>query len=351
MSFLVRVIGAKKDQFFINSKLSNSKTEVTNILEVAGFSVSNPYHIVKQGQINRAACCSSQDRLRLIRQVAGVEVFTEKNKKNDEEIFEIQRNMVELEEGLSLVEQRVESLTEQKEQLEEWRKLEKQRRTAEFALVEAELAEVRVKMKKADEELATANMNGIEQIKKLTHERMILGEEEKSLKRLKLQGRIVEVERERMVTVVESLVGTDESLLLKAADLEKVGEEYDEELEEEIEQEMEQMSIRLQNVFSEVANISVQISSKEEKLEKATQERDGILARGSRAAQFRSREERNIWIHKVVNQLEIKENEKREQMNQLNLFLEDGRVEQEESRLRQREINVAIEEQKVCFNI
>ena len=44
---LRRVIGAKKDQYFLNRK-AVTKLDVMNLLESAGFSRSNPYYIVKQ---------------------------------------------------------------------------------------------------------------------------------------------------------------------------------------------------------------------------------------------------------------------------------------------------------------
>lgn len=48
--FLRRVIGAKKDQYFLNKKVV-PRSEVVNLLESAGFSNSNPYYIVKQGKV------------------------------------------------------------------------------------------------------------------------------------------------------------------------------------------------------------------------------------------------------------------------------------------------------------
>lgn len=48
--FLRRVIGTKKDQYFLNRKVV-LRSEVMNLLESAGFSNSNPYYIVKQGKV------------------------------------------------------------------------------------------------------------------------------------------------------------------------------------------------------------------------------------------------------------------------------------------------------------
>ena len=81
-----RCIGAKKDQFYLNSKLASNKSEVVGILETAGFSYSNPYYIVKQGQINAIACCGDKDRLKVVREVAGTEVYTEKRKSAEDDL-------------------------------------------------------------------------------------------------------------------------------------------------------------------------------------------------------------------------------------------------------------------------
>ena len=50
---LRRIVGSKKDQLFLNGRAASSKTEVRSSLEAAGFSCSNPYYVVRQGQINK----------------------------------------------------------------------------------------------------------------------------------------------------------------------------------------------------------------------------------------------------------------------------------------------------------
>lgn len=49
--YLRRVIGSKKDQYFLNKKIV-TRSDVMNLLESAGFSRSNPYYIVKQGKVS-----------------------------------------------------------------------------------------------------------------------------------------------------------------------------------------------------------------------------------------------------------------------------------------------------------
>ncbi|EDW27914.1 GL19756 [Drosophila persimilis] len=79
--FLRRVIGAKKDQYFLNKKVV-PRNEVVNLLESAGFSSSNPYYIVKQGKINQMATAADSYRLKLLREVAGTRVYDERKEES-----------------------------------------------------------------------------------------------------------------------------------------------------------------------------------------------------------------------------------------------------------------------------
>ena len=63
---LRRIIGQKKDQYFIDKKIVTKK-DVVQLLEAAGFSRSNPYYIVKQGKINEMATQNHKDRLNLLK--------------------------------------------------------------------------------------------------------------------------------------------------------------------------------------------------------------------------------------------------------------------------------------------
>ena len=145
-----RSIGAKKDQFYINSKLASNKSEVVGMLEAAGFSYSNPYYIVKQGQINSLACCSEKDRLRVVREVAGTEVYTEKRKGAEVELTSTDTVLAQVGESLRMVADKLEQLGEEKETLEQFKVLDKKRRAVEFAIVEKDLKEAREKLEVVD---------------------------------------------------------------------------------------------------------------------------------------------------------------------------------------------------------
>ena len=56
----------------------NSKQDIANMLETAGFSKSNPYYIVEQGKVTKITEMSDKARLELLKEVAGTNVYEEK---------------------------------------------------------------------------------------------------------------------------------------------------------------------------------------------------------------------------------------------------------------------------------
>ncbi|KAL6760775.1 RecF/RecN/SMC [Haematococcus lacustris] len=58
---LRRTIGRNKDEYHLDRKHIN-KSEVTNLLESAGFSRSNPYYIVQQGKVGSRAAATARGR-------------------------------------------------------------------------------------------------------------------------------------------------------------------------------------------------------------------------------------------------------------------------------------------------
>src|ERR1700743_917679 len=91
---LRRTIGVKKDDYSLDKKSAN-KADVMNLRESAGFSKSNPYYIVPQGrvrsllfallrrliflaQITALTNAKDQERLALLKEVAGTKVYEQR---------------------------------------------------------------------------------------------------------------------------------------------------------------------------------------------------------------------------------------------------------------------------------
>jgi hypothetical protein len=69
-----RFLGQKKDDFYIGTNKATPK-DVLNMLSTAGVVTSNPYHFVRQGEINMLAEATPGERLKLLEDFAGISVF------------------------------------------------------------------------------------------------------------------------------------------------------------------------------------------------------------------------------------------------------------------------------------
>ena len=146
--FLRRVIGGKKDNYFLNKRMvprsevrsntmfffafkypcTNFVFQVMNLLESAGFSRANPYYIVKQGKINQMATAPDTQRLKLLREVAGTKVYDERREESKQILKDTESKAEKIEETLKTIEDRLGTLEEEKEELKEYQKYDKMRR-------------------------------------------------------------------------------------------------------------------------------------------------------------------------------------------------------------------------------
>uniref|UniRef100_A0A6G4ZX25 Structural maintenance of chromosomes protein 3 n=1 Tax=Rhipicephalus microplus TaxID=6941 RepID=A0A6G4ZX25_RHIMP len=176
---LRRVIGSKKDQYFLNKKMV-TRTDVMNLLESAGFSRSNPYYIVKQGKINQMATAPDSQRLKLLREVAGTRVYDERREESKVLLRDTEGKRSKIEDLLKYIEDRLQTLEEEKEELKEYQKWDKMRRSLEYTIYDHELKDTKKKLDELEtrressssvaEKLRENLQNAAEKIKKLSKE-------------------------------------------------------------------------------------------------------------------------------------------------------------------------------------
>ncbi|KAL9982920.1 hypothetical protein ACROYT_G005035 [Oculina patagonica] len=142
---LRRVIGSKKDQYFLDKK-NVTKSDVMNLLESAGFSRSNPYYIVKQGRINQLAVAKDHERLKLLREVAGTRVYDERKEESKTILKDTEGKKEKIDELLKDIDERLETLDEEKEELKAYQKWDKERRCLEYTIHDKEMRETREKL-------------------------------------------------------------------------------------------------------------------------------------------------------------------------------------------------------------
>ena len=108
----------KKDEFFLNRKRVN-KNDVHSLLESAGFSKSNPYYIVQQGKVNALCMMKDEERLALLKEVAGTTVYDEKRTDSIKQMKENESHRVKINEVITYIEERLSELESEKEEVSE----------------------------------------------------------------------------------------------------------------------------------------------------------------------------------------------------------------------------------------
>ncbi|ELU18339.1 hypothetical protein CAPTEDRAFT_108318, partial [Capitella teleta] len=116
------------------------------LLESAGFSRSNPYYIVKQGKINQMATAPDSQRLKLLREVAGTRVYDERKEESSVILRETEGKREKIEELLKYIDERLSTLQDEKEELKEYQKWDKMRRSLEYTIHDNELKDTRKKL-------------------------------------------------------------------------------------------------------------------------------------------------------------------------------------------------------------
>ncbi|CAM9100462.1 unnamed protein product, partial [Phaeothamnion confervicola] len=139
---LRRTIGLKKDEFFLNRKRVN-KNEVSSLLESAGFSASNPYYIVQQGKVSTLTLMRDEERLNLLREIAGTKVYEERREESLVIMDETNSKRDKIQEVITYIEERLAELEEEKEELGTYQKLDRNRRALEYTLYDKELRKAR----------------------------------------------------------------------------------------------------------------------------------------------------------------------------------------------------------------
>uniref|UniRef100_A0A3B4F0R2 Structural maintenance of chromosomes protein 3 n=1 Tax=Pundamilia nyererei TaxID=303518 RepID=A0A3B4F0R2_9CICH len=287
---LRRVIGAKKDQYFLDKKMV-TKNDVMNLLESAGFSRSNPYYIVKQGKINQMATAPDSQRLKLLREVAGTRVYDERKEESISLMKETEGKREKINELLKYIEERLHTLEDEKEELAQYQKWDKMRRALEYTIYNQELNETRAKL----DELST--------------KRETCGDKSRQLRDAQQDARDKVEETERVVRELKS----------KISAMKEEREQLSAERQEQIKQRTK-LELKAKDLQDELAGNT-----------QATQERTDLYAKQGRGSQFTSKEERDKWIKKELKSLDQAINDKKRQIAAIHKDLEDTEANKEKN--------------------
>lgn len=145
-----------------------------NLLESAGFSRSNPYYIVPQGRVTALTQAKDSDRLDLLKEIAGTNVYDNRRRESVKIIQEtristrfinpppclIEMKRDKITELMGFIEERLRELEEEKQELVAYQELDREKRGLESHIYHKELEDIKNKLQQ--EQITNADAEWIQ---------------------------------------------------------------------------------------------------------------------------------------------------------------------------------------------
>ena len=313
---LRRTIGPKKDEFFLQRKRA-TKQEISSLLEGAGFSKSNPYFMIQQGKIQDICTMRDNERLALLKQVAGTTVYDEKKQ---ESLTKMEENLSSIDKISSIledIEKRLQELHGEKEELTNYQQLDRKRRAMEYTLYDKELRRARKALDELEHERAAhvEYVSELHESARTTHEAIrdmegVMKTKANAFKRNKKA--LQDLEADKTIAVKQHT-----TLKLECRELEesiKNGENQQQSNYEEL----QTLQVDIAKAQEELASqVQPQYEEATKLLEELTHEMDqnkrqaaGLHAKQGRGSHFQTKGERDAYLQKEIQEMKDNKVEK-----------------------------------------
>lgn len=323
---LRRTVGHKKDEFFLNRKRIQ-KSEAQSLLESAGFSRTNPYYIVQQGRVASLCLMRDEDRLGLIKQVAGTTVYEERREESLKIMGETKSKREKVDEVLSFIEERLNELDAEKRELAEYESLDRKRRALEYALLEREYQRSTNELNENEEEresIRNEQQTLHTKLRDLQDVELLCEEEVNNLK----------VAIDRLSLRKDKKNEETQSITSKIADVESQIQEYKQNLElkenlkkerlaqlNDIEEQIKETNQKIESLLPAYEEKNEELENLIDKFTKSKQRIDALYSKQGRNKQFSTKEERDEFlsqqIQEISEQLQRKEAIHNQQLEEL----------------------------------
>ncbi|KAI9715312.1 MAG: Structural maintenance of chromosomes protein 3 [Chrysothrix sp. TS-e1954] len=307
---LRRTIGLKKDEYSIDRK-NATKTDVKNFLESAGFSPSNPYYIVPQGRVTTLTNMKDADRMILLKKVAGTETYEERRAESVRIMAETDAKREKINDLLTYINDRLGELEEEKEELRAYQDKDRERRCLQYTIYHREQQEAN----NALENLEIQRDEGNEEVEN-HRERFLEGEKilsqiEGSIRELKQQTELLlvdkrqfEDERKETARARAKLELSLKSMTEGQSAAQKARAEYEGDLQE-VQASIEDREKRLAKIMPEYERSRKEEDKSKIKVTDAEGTRQRLFAKQGRSANFKNQKERDSWLQKEVDDVNV----------------------------------------------
>ncbi|ANB13366.1 cohesin subunit SMC3 [Sugiyamaella lignohabitans] len=304
-----RTVGLKKDEYSINSR-SITRQEILNLLESAGFSQSNPYYIVPQGRITALTNASKTERLKVLKDVAGTEVYDRKKEESTKILEDTERNREKISETLVQINQRLEELKEEKEELSAYQKFETEKRSLDHVVYNRELEVINSSI----ERLMESGMDGREAVATETEKFGLLEDNlknaEEGITRADEQIQILEREKAELEEDLDEIITSHAKAELKLSEIQENKAQIKQrrlEREQESAELSEEIKIKeseLLEIIPRFDKLKQEEQQLRELVESLEARRDRLELKRGQNSKFSSKGERDRWLQAQIADVE-----------------------------------------------
>ncbi|KAJ5066087.1 structural maintenance of chromosomes protein [Anaeramoeba ignava] len=305
---LRRSIDLKKDDYFLNQK-HISKNEAISFLESAGFSQSNTYYIVQQGKVNSLATMKDQERLELFKEISGVQIYEEKRTESLSMNKQAEQKRQKIQETLENIEQRIKELESENQELHEYQKLDRKKRSLEYAIFQRELEYIQKKLNTLDKRQQSEQKETSEFYLKAEHGKQKIKDLQYKIKTLQtevdgLERKIRDSRTNREDLIKEKvMVELDVNELDKRIAFENERKKETQQKLTAIRSELEQASKKLSEIVPKFENVDQEEKNLKQQLNSFQHEISSLQMKLSGKSQFSNKKERDQWIKKETNKI------------------------------------------------
>ncbi|KAK9470572.1 RecF/RecN/SMC [Dipodascopsis tothii] len=305
---LRRTIGLKKDEYSLDRK-SATKSDVMNLLESAGFSRSNPYYIVPQGRITALTNAKDPERLALLKEVAGTQVYEQRRAESLKVMADTAVKREKIDELLKFIEDRLSELDEEKEDLKEYQERDREKKCLEYTILDRELQEINTVLDDIDTERAKNSHDNDDRLGVFSERDQSIQRLEQEIAALKQKVSFLRVDRSQLDQERHEIIKTKAQAELKL----KEYEDNESTLAQFLSKREGMLESVLTEIFQKEDALNKILPSFEEKKEleqqtksaltEAEEHQQRLYSKQGRNAQFKSRSDRDRWLRNEVNDI------------------------------------------------
>ncbi|XP_066150753.1 structural maintenance of chromosomes protein 3-like [Euwallacea fornicatus] len=327
---LKRIIRDGKSKYFLNKK-SALRREFIHLLESGGLSSHNPYNIIKQGTISQLATASNEQRLWLLKHVAGVQLYEDRKVEILSKLKDIANELEECRKHLVVVEEKLASLENEKVELKQYEQFDKIKRAVDYIIHQVELNEFTRKLIKLEKERKEC----CEQMKTVVSDLNIAQENRKAhfkvINRMKMDLILLKEERDilrnnnltDLLFKQQSIVHYSIKSLNKELIADKERKSENELKLADINETMKEKESELNDIKSKYEEHKIQEEHLSKELTLIKQQIDDFYAKKGRCGRFKTKELRNSWINSELSSLIQQIKEKHTRKDEFEVEIQD----------------------------